>query len=226
MWCTFTPGTSSTTGGRSGSMARVNTSTATLRSAMRRATSTTYTLRPPAAPVPGCSSGEVGRLTVAIRDGSSARPPRRTLPATGGSLPNRAINRCGQQRRRYTVFPSWWSEGPCLDNRGGQGVLDHPEAGGPTAVGTALFQVWKRSPPEEWAMTNVMTCSWSSRRGSVPPHGGQGHSGHSDGAGGRRDRDANTPNPRRAGELGRNPVTGGAVALWPSRPRVYLCRRR
>nr|WP_284289387.1 hypothetical protein [Angustibacter aerolatus] len=62
-------------------VARVNTSTSTPRWASRRAVSTTYTFRPPASPVPGCSRGEVWTASIATRCGSPTSGHRLALLA-------------------------------------------------------------------------------------------------------------------------------------------------
>ena len=65
-------------------VARVKISTAMLRSASRLDSSRTYTFMPPASPVPGWSSGDVCRLTIATRPRTG-----RLTGATGVNLTKR-----------------------------------------------------------------------------------------------------------------------------------------
>ena len=84
-WRTVTPGSSSTTGGRSEEVARVTRSTSTPSAASRRDSSTTYTFIPPASPVPGWSSGEVCTVTMAMRRGTRPRARINVVVTNGTS---------------------------------------------------------------------------------------------------------------------------------------------
>src|SRR5664280_2603096 len=137
---TWTPGAISDWSGRPPSVIRVKISTSMPRTASRLETSTTYTFRPPASPVPGCSSGEVWTLSMATR---------RTC-GTAVIGPSWHVNN-GKTTNQHSVPTRGW----CQVFRAS--VWSTP--GGPTRGGEPPTWFYRQEPP------NQIPC-----QASVTPH--------------------------------------------------------